>query len=1410
MLGIVSRTVLAAMLLPVGVAMAQGPRIVLTPTNARFDATAQSGLTATQTIRITNSGRGTLRLSSSIVYAGGQPTGWLTATLSSVSAPANLTLRANAFPALQPGTYTATVAVAASGAKINRQSVSVMFVVAAVPVISLSPASQDYGAVVVGHLSAPQGFVVRNAGSAPLAPLSSSNFSFTGANPADFIVNSTCPSPIAPGASCTVDVAFAPQAAGKRTATFTVTASPGGTATAAVSGTGIAAVPVISLTPSTQDYPAVVVGHLSPPQGFVVTNTGTAPLGPLLDGNFTFTGANPGDFVVNRPCPNPIAPGASCAVDVDFFPQAAGARTATFTVTASPGGTATAEVTGTGVTPTLIVTPTSYDFGSLVLGLTSPEFRFTVTNTGTSPAQLSSFQSTGIDFVGTGSDCDLNHPLLPQGSCTIGFAFHPQNLGVRTGRLILSNGGSADLTGTGVVAVDQLTVTPTSHDFGSLVVGQSSAPFEFTITNTGNAPTGGLGLVVQGPDYNLAPGTCTEGLGLNPGGGCTFTVTFAPHSAGLTSGGVTVGFSDPSGVLHAKQVTVEGMGIPAVATITVTPVGYDFGSVVVGQSSAPVNFTITNTGNAPAGGLGLVLQGSPDYNLAPGTCREGDGLDPGASCTFTVTFAPHSAGLTSGGVTVGFSDPSGVLHTKQVTVEGMGTLLQATLALSPGSFDFGTVQVNTASPSKQFVVVNTGPDPSGPITVTLSGSDAADFGVAGDCQGATLAGNSSASCHVDVTFAPHAYGPRAATVTISGTPGGTSSATLTGTGDGVLTLAPTAQDFGSVAVGQSGTPVAFTVTNDGSTDVVINHFTTSGPNFFDFLIDPGTCGPALAPTGSCTFTVRFAPLATGARAAILTVTGAGGAPTASANLTGTGGASAALTFAPASFDFGNRQVNFTMGGVFFFTISNTGGAATAPLDQFVFTGAAAADFSIDDQHCLGVSLAPGASCDLSVQFIPHTTGQRSATLTVSSSTGGASGSAQVSGTGVPPTIFAVTPPTINFGSVDLGQTSPVFTYTLTNTGPSPGGFFVTDSFIGVGKADYNQLTSECWGNPVDVGASCRFTVSFSPKAGGARPATLTMVFQGGTATVTFTGFGTSNDALLAVAPDSQDFGLVFLGASSAIKTVTVTNVGHTISSPVLNFLFSGPGAYEFGVPDASNQCNGRTLAPGASCTVGLIFTPQVYGRRAATLAISDGGIPGTVKLTGGMTPGGVLSMTPTAKNFGTIPVGSSSLATQFTVTNTGTTIALLSGLFIDDEAGDDYALEPGSSCASAPFIDIGASCSILVHFKPKRTGPLPATLYVYHDGGTVSADLTGTGGPATPTPTVGDGGTIELTSFTATDAARDLLGVPTLTDAQRAYLDRFGNHDSTYDLGDLIAFLDRHHIKINPAMLAAQNKEQTQ
>ncbi|MDW5595117.1 FG-GAP-like repeat-containing protein [Conexibacter stalactiti] len=92
------------------------------------------------------------------------------------------------------------------------------------PTADPSPASLTFGSqsapVPQGTLSPSQTTAIVNNGA---VPLSIGGFVFGGANPDDFVIGTdTCRRPVAPGASCTISVRFAPQAQGERSGTLMV------------------------------------------------------------------------------------------------------------------------------------------------------------------------------------------------------------------------------------------------------------------------------------------------------------------------------------------------------------------------------------------------------------------------------------------------------------------------------------------------------------------------------------------------------------------------------------------------------------------------------------------------------------------------------------------------------------------------------------------------------------------------------------------------------------------------------------------------------------------------------------------------------------------------------------------------------------------------------------------------------------------------------------------------------------------------------------------------------------------------------------------------------------------------------------------------------------------------------------
>ncbi|HEY0704399.1 MAG TPA: SBBP repeat-containing protein [Candidatus Acidoferrales bacterium] len=133
-------------------------------------------------------------------------------------------------------------------------------------------------------------------------------------------------------------------------------------------------------------------------------------------------------------------------------------------------------------------------------------------------------------------------------------------------------------------------------------------------------------------------------------------------------------------------------------------------------------------------------------------------------------------------------------------------------------------------------------------------------------------------------------------------------------------------------------------------------------------------------------------------------------------------------------------------------------------------------------------------------------------------------------------------------------------------------------------------------------------------------------------------------APLSASPNLLAFGTQLLNTSTASMTVTITN-NSTGPLPV-GFSVTGPNAGDFAATAGATTPCGGTLAAGASCTIGVIFTPTFVpaGAEAGTLLIGTAPNSTAVALTGTGSATGDFSLTvPATFNVtsgvaGTIPV----------------------------------------------------------------------------------------------------------------------------------------------------------------------------
>ena len=336
------------------------------------------------------------------------------------------------------------------------------------------------------------------------------------------------------------------------------------------------------------------------------------------------------------------------------------------------------------------------------------------------------------------------------------------------------------------VPLPSVGLSTASHNFGGQLVNTSSAPFTFTITNTGAADLN-LGTLGITGEYSLSNNNC-NGVTLTSGNNCTFDVTFSPLSIGAKSGSVSI----PSNAgTSPDSVSLNGTGIMPDLVITQTNnVG---GTVALGNSWLWA-VRVTNQGTANAvipNGVAFLLDQMPSTNLnyalhsinsttsgsktyttppdmsvsaylgsvtiAPGQYYEMVfTVTPTATGTYTSPRAGGSCLADPNNVVTESDESNNTCAADTVTVTAVPAV-----SLSSTSLNFGNQLVGVASAPQTVTVTNSGNADLHIGSLGITG----DFGLSNDnCSSATVApGN---SCTFDVIFQPLSTGAKTGTVTI--------------------------------------------------------------------------------------------------------------------------------------------------------------------------------------------------------------------------------------------------------------------------------------------------------------------------------------------------------------------------------------------------------------------------------------------------------------------------------------------------------------------------------------------------------------------------------------------------------------------------------------------------------------------
>jgi hypothetical protein len=219
-------------------------------------------------------------------------------------------------------------------------------VIATGPLVSVSPASIDFGTVYLGSVTT-KNITVSNIGTAPVTINQPFLSIVQGGNSNEFVAVNLCPKPLNAGKSCTITIAFA---AGpyytEQTATLQIMDNaPGSPQPVALKALVIN--PKVSFTPTSLAFGNVKHGTSST-LNVTLSNPGTTSLSL---GSIKVAGTNATAFTQSNVCGSSLAAGAKCTIAVKFTPSTTGTFSANLTVVdnaQSGGGTQTVPLSGKG------------------------------------------------------------------------------------------------------------------------------------------------------------------------------------------------------------------------------------------------------------------------------------------------------------------------------------------------------------------------------------------------------------------------------------------------------------------------------------------------------------------------------------------------------------------------------------------------------------------------------------------------------------------------------------------------------------------------------------------------------------------------------------------------------------------------------------------------------------------------------------------------------------------------------------------------------------------------------------------------------------------------------------------------------------------------------------------------------
>ena len=509
--------------------------------------------------------------------------------------------------------------------------------------------------------------------------------------------------------------------------------------------------------------------------------------------------------------------------------------------------------------------------------------------------------------------------------------------------------------------VPTLSVSTSSLSFGNVSLN-AAATNSVTLSSTGTAPVTISAATVSGTGFSVSGATFPTTL--NAGQSIVLAVQFNPTAAGAVTG--QLGITSNSYTNPTTTVSLSGTGMSVAPSLNALSCQ---NASMTGAGSDTC--TVTLSGAAPTGGMSVSLASGSSAVVVPASVTV-------AAAATSATFSATISAVTSAqSVTLTASANS--------TTKTFALQLNAyvpTLSVNASSLSFGNVSLNTTV-TKSVTLNSTG---TAPVTINAAAVTGTGFAVSGATFPATL--NAGQSLVLTVQFNPTAAGSVTGqlSITSNSSANPTASVSLSGTGTSVAPTVSAVYCNNSSMTG-AGTD-ACTVTLSGSAPTGGSSVSLSSNN--SAVVVPASVTVPAAAT-SVAFSATVTAVST---AQSVTITAATGGTSMGFSLQ-LNAAVPTLSINATSIAFGSVIVNSATTQTI--TLTSTGTAAvTVSAATVSGTG-----FSITS-GTTPVTLNPGQSANITLQFVPTTVGSASGQLTITSnSSANPTAVIALSGTGAP-------------------------------------------------------------------------------------------------------------------------------------------------------------------------------------------------------------------------------------------------------------------------------------------------------------------------------------------------------------------------------------------------------------------------